>query len=722
MKNLYILLIIINIAFAQDNTNSGCLAKGTVVIYSNGLDSTPTETFMSVAKLEENSSFLNPKIEKDPDLVEYDWHHNIRFSDNVNPDDDNENIINEWKDVYASSVLKAKQLAFDRYRETWNDQKAREFIFDLSTGVSLDTVPTGSYLDIAAFILEIWANLIKKQTDEALASGNSINVERLVKKYREYLNSDKKIIALPHGEGSIASNVAFYLTFDSSYYVDGISVPDPKKRDLFVSTLIAPASDLSSKGVYRALTWDSYYERILLKLYLTPPIPNFGYFEFPLNADKYNHRFISTYLSHTVKSPREGDEYYGTLGGIIEASKLITSECKCKDVDGKEYDAKLHTNSEKNDGGLVSLEATISKNAFVAKKAVVCGRAKILGTAQILNEAFVGGMAIVKDRAKVKDWAKVYNFAIISGDAEISNLAQVYDEAKVTGKAKVGGEAHVKVRAIAAENSQITGKAILTENAIVYGEALIGNTVQGSATVGGKVKASEKVVIGGQSIVLGNVVLFDNAVVGDKAIVKDDAMMLGKSFIYGNAILAGKATIKDDSAVVDNAVVLENGKVQGKGVVLNDSFIAGNAIMTENSFLFERAFIEDDVLMAGWSMAFGDSYILEYSRISGNAFINSNFSMFENAHLSGNAYGTDRASAFGSALVYGDAHIIGNAQIFGLAHLYDFALMSGNSRAGGFAKIHGHATITGTAFVDVAGDVCGNTFLNEGYYPYPICN
>lgn len=688
-----------------------CSLKGTAVVYSNGLDSYSTDTAYAVFQLRLEASFLNPKIDTNKDLVTYEAHYNVRYKDN------DDTILGEYLDFLTTATYLAKTIAKEKYNLTLSEEKQIAFITEVAGGFSLDSQPdVSTYPEIANSLLELTAQYLKGQIDNALVNMPATNASRLVEIYRSRLNSGKRILAVTHGEGSIISNAAYNLTFDPTYVLPGT---DPAEdREKFSSAQIAPASALASSGVYRTLYTDSYYSRIYLKLVYSAPEPNFPFLGTPPGADKWNHGFISTYMAEGVKGPMDSDEYYGTLGGIIEAAELLKNECICKDSDGKEFAAFFHTNPDKTQGGLVSVNAFVSEEAYVGPDAVVCSFARVEDKAQIRDNAFVDNYATVQDQAIVSEWGKVGDVAFvgsnarISGEAFVGQNAIVYDSAKVKDRAILVGDSAVWNDSTTAGSALLYDKANVHDSATVSGWARVG----GETFVGGRALVTDFTLVSGT----GKVTVAGTAEIHNYAMAFDDVFVTGNARMYQSGLLTGSARITDNAIIsgtshmFGNSLAFEDARVENNSRMADYSSISGRAKIQDSAVMFERAFAKDDTYVRNSAAVSGDAFLINGAQLSDSAHIFDHFSIYELGQMRDNTKGYAYGRVSGSAIVSNFAHVFGTSHLFDYAVMYDSSLLSGNARAGGNARIYGSARVTGSAALTWGAVVCGSAYVSSG--------
>lgn len=300
-----------------------CSKSGTVVIFSNGLNSTYLETVRSAKELEKQNSQLNRRIDKNNKILPlYKSIHNSRYQDF------DDSIISRYLDFLTTSMLLVKNKAKLEYKLTLTEQEQLRFILELSSGFKLDEAPDLKTLpNLALFIAELVADYQAQEIELLLENLQKRNVQDLTKEYRLQLKEGKRILAVPHGEASIIHSLAHDLTFDATFEMIGQEAIPQDRKDFFTTALIAPANQLYSKGTYRTYFHDRYYEDILSTINLSPPPWNFTNLPIP-DSDQWNHNFISTYMNYAIRGPTAaGEEYFGTLGGIIEAAEMLKSDC-----------------------------------------------------------------------------------------------------------------------------------------------------------------------------------------------------------------------------------------------------------------------------------------------------------------------------------------------------------------------------------------------------------
>ncbi len=239
--------------------------------------------------------------------------------------------MDRYRDFIASAKLLVKNKAKQDYKLTLDEQKQFEFVKRLE-GFGLDAAPQGgSYTAIFSFLLEWYAQYQLGEIESSLLANPENNARELTERYRRYLNSGKRVLGVSHGEGSIINNAAFDSTFDPTYEITGLSsevgTPSIEKKKQFSSAHISPASGILSQGSYRTYDEDKYYNDIFSKLNFHAPTPNFSYNPVPLVGEEWLHDFSKTYMAIGVSGGQFSSEYFGTLGGVIQAAELLESNC-----------------------------------------------------------------------------------------------------------------------------------------------------------------------------------------------------------------------------------------------------------------------------------------------------------------------------------------------------------------------------------------------------------
>lgn len=190
---IFILLISIFFTFSSYAYTPSCSKKGTVVIYSNGLDSSRIMTNDNKDRLEAKNVFLNPKIDKNTTTKpEYIFQHNSRYQDS------DESILNKYKDFVTTTMFLLKTRASQIYSVNLTEEKQLDFIKD-ATGIATGVAPQ-NLAQVGALAVEKFIEYLAGEAQKASTSLPEQNVKELVKLYRTNLDQDKHILAVTHGE------------------------------------------------------------------------------------------------------------------------------------------------------------------------------------------------------------------------------------------------------------------------------------------------------------------------------------------------------------------------------------------------------------------------------------------------------------------------------------------------------------------------------------------
>jgi PKD repeat protein len=331
MKTLTLIFLLLH-AYSALAYSPSCSKDGTVVVYSNGLDSSRRHTIDGRDKLKAQAGFLNNQIDKGaenpkkPNHVRYEFHHNARFQDM-----DEASLLSRYRDFVSAAAYLVKTKAKQDFNLTLDEEKQLEFIKKLE-GFNLDSAPQGgSYTAVFNFLLEWYAQYLAGEIENSIQANPQENARLLTEIYRRHINSGKRVLAVVHGEGSIINSAAFDLAFDSTFEIIGlpseVNAPDQKKKQFFSTIQISPASHLISQGTYRTYDQDKYYNDIYSKLNFSAPASNFSYYPVPLVGEQWLHDFSKTYMAIGVRGGQYSSDYFGTLGGVIEAAEMLESTC-----------------------------------------------------------------------------------------------------------------------------------------------------------------------------------------------------------------------------------------------------------------------------------------------------------------------------------------------------------------------------------------------------------
>lgn len=292
-------------------STESCSIYGTVVFYTNGIDTDPDITKKSYEKLQLivqqtiiQGEPLEPLIDKHK--VEYDFRHISRFSDNA------DSALNHYMDRLRIIMFTVKDFARSNFGLTLSDWDFIKLIYGTGS-LTWGVLTSATLVDLTLSLLkEFWTGQIEQNLEQM----NQSNVSQLVSAYRSYLNGKRRVLAVTHGEGNLFNNEAYELTYDISY--NPLDSVNESLRSYFSSAHIAPVSGMSSQGVHRSYNHDHYlYDDLILSR--SAPSPNIVTI-IENQDDRTGHKFIDTYLDFILVSE-------GTMEGILEASSLLKSNC-----------------------------------------------------------------------------------------------------------------------------------------------------------------------------------------------------------------------------------------------------------------------------------------------------------------------------------------------------------------------------------------------------------
>lgn len=468
-----IVFLLCFISHAVHAYTPSCSKDGTVVIYSNGLDSSEEQTRFASRKLIAQQNFLNTKIDlgakEELEHVKYEFRHNARFSDNSS----DASILQRYSDYVGTTIFLFQNTAKQLMGINYSTAEVIGFVIELTGQVTfLATAVNTLNPVLIALTLKHFRDFLTGELAETVLSMPGRNAAKLTATYRGYLNEGKRVLAIAHGEGSIISNVAYDQTFDPSF-ISYIPVTPTEKRKIFASTFVGSASSLESEGVYRTYNEDQYYWNTYAPLYssLFPPSPNFSYNPPPLGDSNY-HNFAQIYLAVGVRGPRTNDEYFGTLGGIIEAAEKLNSDCGSAAVgcfvENVPAQGKWHQNPDGSKGGFVANSAEVEPTVNIFEGAEVCDNARILGNVTIGSSKVSGG-SVLSGNMTIANSSVIHNSMITStGNTMINAVNMDTVTISVSNGNFAGGYL---------SSSTITGTSISIDNTRILNSTIDGNSI-----------------------------------------------------------------------------------------------------------------------------------------------------------------------------------------------------------------------------------------------------
>lgn len=133
---LIILIIVLSLSVPLFAFSPSCSKGGTIAIYSNGLDSTRTQTFKSINLLIEQQEYLNSKIDRRAETKEnhvtYTYLHNARFQNNAT----DESIILRYSDYIGTTIYLVQSTAKQRFGINYSTSEVISFVLDLTGQVT----------------------------------------------------------------------------------------------------------------------------------------------------------------------------------------------------------------------------------------------------------------------------------------------------------------------------------------------------------------------------------------------------------------------------------------------------------------------------------------------------------------------------------------------------------------------------------------------------------
>lgn len=116
-------------------------------------------------------------------------------------------------------------------------------------------------------------------------------------------------------------------------------------------------------------------------------------------------------------------------------------------------------------------EAIVFQDAKVSGKARVCCHAKVSGYAIVTDNAIVNGHSRVYDNAFLENDVIITDYAIVCGNARISNKAQIYNKVEILGSAHIYGNAHLYNNVQIFDNVKVHGSVDILGNIKIGGNA-----------------------------------------------------------------------------------------------------------------------------------------------------------------------------------------------------------------------------------------------------------
>lgn len=223
------------------------------------------------------------------------------------------------------------------------------------------------------------------------------------------------------------------------------------------------------------------------------------------------------------------------------------------------------------------------------------------------------------------------------GDAWIDSTTYLIDESRVIENAYLEEGSILKNNVIVAGNVSISSSKAYKE-AFIVDEAQIINS-----------KVSDKAFILGQTKLIG--INNDRVFVLDSAKINVNNQIIGNVTIRGNANIAGDFNIKN--SFTKSLIIKGKSLIRGKGI------FKGSISIVDNAYLNGVFDLNDDI------------------KISDNARLQANVTMYHNARVSGNAVlGDDENNPI--ILLSGNAKVFDNVKILGNAFIYNDVQVYGN--------------------------------------------
>jgi PKD repeat protein len=303
MRINHLLLYLIGMLFSTltlaHNQSLTCSKNGTLILYTNGINVQEIDAKRSALRLQK--LVAENKIDKKSD-VEIDLNYNYSFGATLD-------ILELITQKLPNAFLQSNSF-IDKY----------DAFYKFKNGLSKVAL---EYIDIRAMeaIINDVNQLILNQT----LNYRDLNTSAIAKKYREYLNEGKKIIAIGHSQGGLFINNAY----------NSVNYPD---KDKFFQTvhIATPADTIANNGSYVTFINDEVINNLRNAFGCLPGNEDATNLPWPLSLfDRVEQDFkteedkIDYYLNHGIETTYLADsELRAAIGQKIEDVALnLESNC-----------------------------------------------------------------------------------------------------------------------------------------------------------------------------------------------------------------------------------------------------------------------------------------------------------------------------------------------------------------------------------------------------------